>query len=206
MLSDNVTGGAAIILAAGGSTRLGRPKQLLSYHGETLVARTVRIVQAISFSPIVLVTGANAPEVEAAVSAPDVHTVFNPDWQAGMGDSIRTGVAALLSENAAPVAVLLSVCDQPFLSEDLLRLLCETRHTTGKKIVASEYGETWGVPCIFDHAVLSELAALSGANGARSVTERYRKTGDAVAVSFPEGVFDIDTPADWERVSAKGRL
>ncbi|MBC8143800.1 MAG: nucleotidyltransferase family protein [Armatimonadetes bacterium] len=199
------SGVAAIILAAGGSTRLGRPKQLLSFGGETLVARVVRIVQAASFAPVVLVTGANAPEVEAATGASGVVAAFNPDWQAGMGGSIRTGVVALLAVNAPFDAVLLLVCDQPFVSEELLRRLCDTRESTGATIVASEYGGTWGVPCLFDKTVLPELAALDGASGARAIIERHRRSGDAVAVSFPEGVADVDTPADWERLGGVWR-
>ena len=204
MCADAVSAGVgAIILAAGGSTRLGRPKQLLMLHGETLVARVVRVVQAASLAPVVVVTGGNAPEVEAAVRGGGVHAVFNPDWQDGMGGSVRTGIATLLSESPAIAATVLLVCDQPFVGADLLRLLGETYHATGKKIVAAEYGGTWGVPCLFNRSVFAELAALDGASGARAVIERHRSAGDAMAVAFPKGDWDVDTPADWERIAGR---
>lgn len=191
---------AAVILAAGGSTRLGRPKQLLPYGGEVLVSRIARLTESCGCSPIVVVTGASASEVEAALqSLPLAQTVFNPDWETGMGSSASVGVSAALQSEIPFDAVLLLVCDQPLVSETLLRDICETYRRTGKSVVASEYDAIYGVPCLFDRSVLPELVALRGASGAKSVIERYRKAGDAISVPFPEGTLDVDTPADWER-------
>lgn len=199
---DNVTPVrvAAVILAAGGSTRLGQPKQLLRDHDETLVSRVARITDHIGCSPVVVVTGANASDVEAALeSVPFAHPVFNPNWEMGMGSSIRIGVSAILSEEISFDAVLLLVCDQPLVSETLLLRIYEAYRDSGKQVIASEYGDVWGVPCLFDKTVLPELLALSGASGAKSVIERHRKTGDAITVPFPGGAFDVDTPDDWQR-------
>ncbi|MBC8136439.1 MAG: nucleotidyltransferase family protein [Fibrella sp.] len=191
---------AAVILAAGGSTRLGEPKQLLRYQGEPLVARAVRSAGDIGSSPVVVVTGANAAAVEAALQpVPFARPVFNADWQAGMGSSIRTGIAAVLASDIFFDAVLLLVCDQPLVDETLLLRLCEAYRATEKKIVAAEYGDAWGVPCLFERSVLPELATLTGSGGAKPVIERCRRTGDAISIPFPGGAFDVDTPADWER-------
>lgn len=191
---------AAVILAAGGSTRLGQPKQLLRYHDETLVSHVARITGHIDCSPVVVVTGANASEVEAALKPMSfARPVFNSDWETGMGSSIRVGVSAILSVAESFDAVLLLVCDQPLVSETLLLRICEAYRDSGRQVVASEYGDIWGVPCLFDQAVLPELLALSGASGAKSVIERYRKMGDAITVPFPGGAFDVDTPDDWQR-------
>jgi molybdenum cofactor cytidylyltransferase len=191
---------AAVILAAGGSTRLGRPKQLLPYGGEVLVSRIARLTESSGCSPVVMVTGARASEVEAALqSLPLARTVFNPDWETGMGSSVSVGVSAALQSDIPFDAVLLLVCDQPLISETLLRDICETFRRTGRNVVASEYNDVWGVPCLFDRSVLPELVALRGASGAKSVIERYRKAGDAISVPFPGGALDVDTPADWER-------
>lgn len=191
---------ASVVLAAGGSTRLGQPKQLLRYAGETLVARTARTAITAGCHPVVVVTGANNIQVEAALEAlPSVRSVHNGDWETGMGSSTRAGILALDASGTEFDAVLLLVCDQPLVNEDVLLRLCAAHRETGSNVVASEYGGVWGVPCLFDRALLPELAALDGASGAKSVIERHRRIGDATAILFPGGAFDVDTPADWER-------
>ncbi len=191
---------ATVILAAGGSTRLGRPKQLLNFRGEPLVTRAARVAGNVGCFPVIVVTGANAPEVASALeSTPFVHPVFNPDWESGMGSSIAVGVSALLTRSAPFDAVLLLVCDQLLVSTESILRLCEAHRETGKSVVASGYGNVWGVPCLFDRVVLPELAGLRGAGGAKPIIERYREKGDAVSVLFPGGLCDVDTPADWER-------
>ncbi|MBC8139725.1 MAG: nucleotidyltransferase family protein [Fibrella sp.] len=191
---------AAVILAAGGSTRLGQPKQLLRFQGEPFVTRIARITDDIGCSPIVIVTGSSAPEVEGVLEPlPFTRTVFNPDWETGMGSSIRAGISALLADGTSFDAVLLLVCDQPLVSETLLFHISETYQDSGKKVVASEYNGIWGVPCVFDRDILPELAALGATGGAKSVIERHRRAKDAISVPFPGGAFDVDTPADWER-------
>ncbi|MBC7806105.1 MAG: nucleotidyltransferase family protein [Akkermansiaceae bacterium] len=191
---------AAVILAAGGSTRLGQPKQLLHFRGESFVTRAARVTNDVGCSPIVIVTGASAPEVEGVLEPlPFTRTVFNPDWETGMGSSIRAGISALLADGASFDAVLLLVCDQPLVSEALLFHISETYRNSGKKVVASEYNDIWGVPCLFDQDILPELADLGATGGAKSVIERHRRAGDAISIPFPGGVFDVDTPADWER-------
>ncbi|MBC8104173.1 MAG: nucleotidyltransferase family protein [Cytophagales bacterium] len=191
---------AAIVLAAGGSTRLGQPKQLLRSEDEPLVVRAVRAAETVASPPVIVVTGAETHSIEAALQAlPLAQAIFNPEWETGMGSSIRTGISALLAVGTPFDAVLLLVCDQPLVRDPLLRQLCAAYRETGKRVIASEYGDTWGVPCLFDRTVLPELAALSGGSGARSIIEAHRRAGDAAAVAFPSGAFDIDTTADWER-------
>lgn len=201
-MEEDTNGGriAAVILAAGGSTRLGRPKQLLVYEGEPLVTRVARVTRNVGCFPVVVVTGAESAGVVAALEGiASVRTVFNPRWESGMGSSIGVGVDVLQAEGPLFDAVLLLVCDQPLVDEALLRDICAVYRATGKKVVASEYGEIWGVPCLFDRSVLPELAALDGAPGAKSVIRRHRQSGDAITVPFPGGAFDVDTPADWQQ-------
>lgn len=191
---------AAVILAAGGSTRLGCPKQLLRCGDETLVSRIARLTTSIGCSPIRVVTGSSASEVDTALRGyPNVQTVYNPDWETGMGSSVSLGVSAVLQTDAAFDAVLLLVCDQPLVSETLLRDISRKYCNSVSKVVASEYNDVWGVPCLFDSSALPELVALRGTSGAKSVIERYRKAGEAFSVVFPGGALDVDTPADWAR-------
>lgn len=191
---------AAIVLAAGASTRLGRPKQLVIVHGETLLSRAVRAAHDANCSPIVVVLGANADAIQQAVptNTDDVLVVTNLDWEAGMGGSVAVGARHLQKDGDLPDAVALLLCDQPLVTAESVRALIATRRHTQAKVAASEYDAngTIGVPCVFDGSMLKELAALSGATGAKPILQKYRALGQVTAFPFPPGALDIDTPDD----------
>ncbi len=186
-----------VVLAAGGSTRMGEPKQLLRYEGMTLLGRAVSVALGSRCRPVVVVLGAGADGARAEVD-PRARVVVNEAWAEGMGSSIRCGVAAL-GEAAAAVVTL---CDQPFVTSELIDRLVEAHLDGGALVVASEYdaaGErTRGVPALFDRALFPELLALSGAQGAKRVVERH--ASDLVTVPAPEAAFDVDTPDDYGRI------
>lgn len=184
---------ALLLLAAGASTRMGRPKQLLSYHGRTLLRHAAETAVAAGCAPIVLVTGALHAELLAEIVGLPILAERNPDWETGMASSIRAGLAAVAA--AAPRAVLVMLTDQPLVTPELLRQLIVQQQATQAPIVAAAYGETLGVPAIFDKSLLPELLELQGAQGAGRLIARL---GTAVGqVAFPAGLLDVDTPAQY---------
>ncbi len=186
---------SAVVLAAGGSTRLGRPKQLLRVGGESLVARAVRAAGGPACSETIVVLGAGADAVRAELASLPVRTVVNAGWPTGIASSIRTGLSAV---DAAADAVLFVVCDQPALNAGVLDGLVEAFRAGTAGIVASGYAGTLGVPALFARSYFEELAALRGDTGARSVIRAH--SGDVVERPFAGGEEDVDTPEDARRL------
>ncbi|GAB3581318.1 nucleotidyltransferase family protein [Hymenobacter daeguensis] len=184
---------ALLLLAAGASTRMGRPKQLLPYHGKTLLRRAAETAVASGCAPIILVTGALHEALVAEVADLPIRAVHNAAWETGMASSIRTGLGALAV--ARPAAVLIMLCDQPLVTPELLRQLAAQHRQTQAPIVAAAYGDTLGVPAIFSQTMLPDLLQLQGQQGAvRLVASLGTLVG---RVPFPAARFDVDTPAQY---------
>ena len=187
-----------ILLAAGASLRLGRPKQLLPYKDKTLLRYSLEEAIASRAQSVVVVLGANADTLQKEVSGYPVHTTINELWQEGMASSIRSGIKAITEINPVIEGAILIVCDQPFITAELLNTLMFTHQTTGKGIVACTYGNTFGPPAFFHHSFFPELLQLKGDVGARSIVQK--NIGNVEAIPFPKGTFDIDTLKDYEFV------
>ena len=185
---------AAVVLAAGGSSRMGRPKQLLPFRGRTLLRHAAEVAVAAGGDPVVVVLGAAADRLRGELDGLPVTAVTNPDWQQGPGTSVRAGVAAL-PDGVTAVVVLLA--DQPFVTADDLRALIAARLASGLPMAASAYGGAVGVPAVFARACFPDLLALDPAAGAKKLLSRHP---DRVAVvPLAAGALDLDTPADYER-------
>jgi molybdenum cofactor cytidylyltransferase len=180
-----------IILAAGNSSRLGRPKQILRYRGRTLVTHVAGEALAAGLRPVVVVTGAYRAEVEEALKEQQVGIVYNPDWETGMASGIVCGLSYLLSRHPDMTAVIISVCDQPFISSELLFQLINTHDASGKGIVACAYADSMGTPVLFEHPYFEQLLKLSGSEGAKKLLRQH--PADLATVNFPDGQIDIDT-------------
>ncbi len=185
---------AAIVLAAGASTRLGQPKQLLTIGGESLLRRTARLAVQAGFSPVIVVLGSNAEQFESQFHDLEVHAVWNPKWPEGMASSLKCGLDAVEELKPIPANLLVLVCDQPKLSISILQALLNKHRSANAQITASSYAGIRGVPAIFSRAVFPELATLHGDKGARRVIARDHLRVDEV--DFPGGDDDIDTPDD----------
>ena len=184
-----------IILAAGASTRLGRPKQLLPWQGVTLLQHAVKTALTVTTQPVV-VTGANGEHLAAALDPGQVKMVFNPNWQQGIASSIRCGLQALLNRTPEPDQVIFMVCDQPFVTPGLLLDLINEQQKSRKPIVASAYADTLGIPTLFDKSLFPQLLDLQGDTGARRIIQG--NSADVASVVFEQGVYDIDTVVDYE--------
>lgn len=185
-----------VILAAGASTRLGTPKQLLRSGGKSLLLQAAQTALASVCKPVVIVLGAYAELLKQEVQDLPVQVVENPHWQEGMGGSIGTGIKAINSFSDNIEAVVLMLCDQPFVSVDLINNLVKTSGITKHSIVASQYQETFGVPTLFKRKLFEELLSLKSAEGAKKIITKYSSEVDSVA--FASGVIDIDTLDDYQ--------
>jgi molybdenum cofactor cytidylyltransferase len=189
---------AAVILAAGASTRMGRPKQLLEWQGGSLLRSITETAIAADCYPIIVVLGAYSDLIQSEVIDLPVQVVNNPEWQAGMGSSIRTGIKALLDLKTDAKAAVLLLCDQPFVSPQIIRQLRSSYDVTHQPIVASSYQDTIGVPALFDRKLFSELLGLNQLEGAKILIQRHLST--VKTIDFLQGSIDLDTPKDYQWV------
>ena len=178
---------AAVIVAAGGSTRLGRAKQLVPWGGETLLSRAVRMATEARCIPFV-VLGCNAEAIAGACDLSTCKIVVNPEWKQGMAGSIRIGVEAVRSIGAD--AAIVMTCDQPAVTAQHLRQLIEAGG--GRRVIASSYPGRRGVPAYFPGDSFRALQALQGDSGARDLLQH------ALSINLPNGELDIDTEAQLE--------
>jgi len=189
---------AAVILAAGESSRLGQPKQLLEFRGKTLVRGAVNAAIEANCSHVIVVTGDAHAEIKNAVAATNAILVQNSQWREGVGTSIRAGIQHLIDNAPEIDAAVLLVCDQPFVDRDLVAGLIALHSETGKPIVASAYADTLGVPALFDHSIFQELLRLDGHSGAKTIILSNRAR--VAEFSFPKGDVDVDALDDVKRV------
>ena len=187
-----------LILAGGSSSRLGQPKQLLPYHDKTLLEHTVDEAIATNMFPIALVLGANHDLILPIVEHKHITIVLNEEWREGMASSIRVGLSALLTQTPALQNVVIALCDQPFISSSLLLQLWKAKEESGKRIIASFYNNTAGVPSLFNCKYFNSLLMLQGNDGAKKLL--FAHPNDVEAIPFPPGAVDIDTTEDYERL------
>lgn len=185
----------AVLLAAGGSRRLGRPKQLVRFRGEALVHRAARLALEAGFAPVLVVIGAEPEAVAAALSDLPVTCVLNSEWPTGLAGSIRAGVAHL---PAGCAGALLLVCDQVALTVEHLVALREAFRAAPGLPAASAYGGGLGIPAVFPASLFPDLVRLQGDRGAKALLN----PGSATALVFPEGGREVDTLEDLVTLEA----
>ncbi len=192
-----------IILAAGASSRMQQPKQLLPYHEESLLTHTIKEAHK-SLMPVIVVLGATADSIKAKIKNIEEEIVINEEWESGMASSIKAGLQKAIADFKEIQNCIFSVCDQPYISSDLLQDLVDEKKKTGKKIVACSYADTLGIPCLFDKKYFEELLKLEGDHGAKSILQKYRN--DVASVDFEKGKIDVDTIKDYEELLKKQDL
>ena len=193
----------AVVLAAGGSTRLGSPKQLLEYGGRSLLRRAAEAALGAGCRPVVVVLGSSAEGLKNQLAGLEAHVVVNPAWGRGMGTSVRLGIETLDALAPGVDGALLTLCDQPLVGPGALASLLDAfRHADppGAVIAAALYDGTTGVPAVFGRAHFDELRAVPDGAGAKPVLSRHRLS--VIQVPMPEAAADIDTREQYERFSA----
>jgi molybdenum cofactor cytidylyltransferase len=187
-----------IILAAGNSSRLGEPKQLLQFQGQSLIRHIAEAAVEVVGSRTLIVTGSNSGLIEQELRGLPCQFAFNADWQEGMSASIKTGIRTLESSNIPVKGAVLAVSDQPFVTAGTFRALIQIFEEPGKGIVASQYGGSLGTPAFFAASYFPALLQLTGAEGAKKLFKRF--PDDVSAYPFPQGSIDIDTQDDYKRL------
>jgi molybdenum cofactor cytidylyltransferase len=184
---------ALVMLAAGGSRRMGRPKQLLPIDGTPMVLRAVEAAVGSMARPVIVVVGAHAEAIEPLLEGRAIHVVVNRSWADGMGSSVRAGVRELVARAPEARGVVIALADQPNLRAGHITRLLEVHQTSGKSMVTALRSGVMTPPVYFGAEHFPALLSLQGEGGARSL---LRDHPEEVAVVPMEELADIDTPAD----------
>lgn len=182
-----------LLLAAGNSSRLGQSKQLVEVNGMPLLRKSAITALQTNY-PVLVVLGAQANEHQKVIADLKTEVVLNPDWRLGMGSSLKTGLNLLVEKYPALQAVLVLVCDQPYLTTTHLNTLIHKLETESQAIIASAYAYTWGVPAIFRKELFTNLLQVADAAGARKIIQQL--SDQVHSVKFENGEIDLDTPQD----------
>jgi molybdenum cofactor cytidylyltransferase len=185
-----------ILLAAGSSSRMGSPKQLLLFNGKTLLRRAAEVGIDSGCSPVVVVLGHDAARMQSELENLPIIIAVNSDWQTGMGSSIRAGIEHL--EKSAVDAAVVMLCDQPHINTSAICRLLEVYREKSGSVVAASYGETLGVPAIFPRRFFLALMQLPAGSGAKQLLMKH--PADAIGVPMIEATVDVDTPDDYQKL------
>lgn len=176
-----------ILLAAGGSSRLGTPKQLHPHQETTLLRYSSSQALASKAKSTYVILGSEAERMAEELKGLSPQIVMNPDWRSGMSTSIRAGIHALPS---SVDAALIMLCDQPPVTTELLNAIITTYQSSHNPIVACEYHGTQGVPALFDKVFFPKLLQLKGDSGAKQIILDH--PDQVTLIPFPDGIVDVD--------------
>lgn len=186
-----------LILAAGNSSRLGEPKQLLDFKGKSLLRHVAEESLKITKS-VVVVTGANSIEISKEINDLKLIITENRIWNEGMGSSIYIGFNQLLNSFPAIENCIVSVCDQPFIEASVFSELIQMQQDSQKGIIASKYADTVGTPVLFTKRYFTDLSKLTGQEGAKKLLQKFKD--DIAEINFEKGAIDIDTQNDYQQL------
>lgn len=187
---------AAVVLAAGASSRMGRPKQLLPWgpDDEPMLRQVVRVALAAPVERVIVVLGCTADEIAPVLAGLPVQIVLNPAWAKGLSTSVRAGLEAIGPGDEAALFVL---GDQPHLTAKTLAAVVGRYRRTRADIVIPAAGERRGAPALFSRALFHELSTARGDRGGRAIIERHPEQIATVVVPDPALLADVDTPGDY---------
>ena len=189
-----------IILAAGRSSRMGEPKQLLPWKGTFLLDFIIRKVTKITNNRIIIVLGSNYNSIKTKIEDKGVDIVKNEDWDKGLGVSIAKGVSFALQDKE-PDAILISLADQPLIPENYLLKMMNSFKGAPEYIIASNYGDNkLGVPALFGANYFNDLMTLQTDKGAKSIILKNLKSVEALNAQKFLG--DLDTREDYQKLYA----
>jgi molybdenum cofactor cytidylyltransferase len=192
-----MSGPGLIILAAGASTRMGRPKQLLPWNGRTFLRHACETALATSLRPVLVVLGCEAAACAQELAGIEVELTTNLHWPQGMGTSVSCGIAALERNTPDASGALVMLVDQPDLTSSFLESILAQWLKGDHAIAATQYAEGGGVPALFSRAFFSELKTLNSDRGARQIIARDKSR---VVLLKPQGeLADLDTPEVFEQ-------
>lgn len=187
-----------IILAAGASTRLGRPKQLLKFQNNSLISNSVKSAINSKSKKTLVVLGSNSELIKKEIEDFPIEILENKNWKEGMSSSIKCGLNYFIKEKAETNAVVIMLCDQPLIDNNHLNFLIDKFSETEKPIVATQYENSVGVPALFSNNFFDELLTIKGDKGAKQLIQNNLNKTEIIKV--PEAELDIDTIEDYEKL------
>ncbi len=149
---------------------------------------------------VLVVLGAEATQHKKSIEISPVEIVFNEDWKKGMGNSLKKGMQYVINHYPETEAVIIMVCDQPYLTASHLKDLVARYQEGSVEIVASVYNQTKGVPALFSKNLFNQLLSLDDAQGARKIIGQH--SGSTISIPFERGEIDIDTPDDLKKIQS----
>lgn len=185
-----------IILAAGSSSRLGYPKQLVEFRGISLLQHSLEVAESLEFDIQILVLGAKAGEIKKEIDSRKFEVVINESWEEGMGTSISKGVTEALKIEKELDHIVMLLSDQPFVTKEKIQELIRVQLKNDKPATFSQYAGEVGVPAIFSREVFADLKKLKKDQGAKKLILNNEIRYETV--KFEGGNFDVDTPEDVE--------
>ena len=188
---------AAILLAAGRSSRMGQHKLLLPLGDRPVLVHVVETILASQTRPLIVVVGYQAEQIRAILSPykSKLAIINNPDYQQGMSTSLRKGIETLMTSYPTVNGALIVLGDQPLMTAHILDSMIEAKQTTDKRIIAARYSGKRGNPTLFDASLFPELMEMTGDEGGRKVLERHRLEMAMVDMDEDMPNYDVDT---WE--------
>ena len=186
-----------LILAAGNSSRMGTPKQLLKIKNTTLLEHTLNCAIESRVESIAVVLGADSYRIQKSIPGSNVTVIVNQDWRTGMGSSIKLGLKKILSQNINTQATIILVCDQPTLKAGHINKMVEMYLLKSPFAVASSYKDVFGVPVLFDRTLFSHLLTIEDHKGAKEITANLRER--LILVPLAGGEIDLDTMEDYQQ-------
>jgi molybdenum cofactor cytidylyltransferase len=189
----------AVILSAGESSRMGRPKALLPIDGVRFIEKIVTALKATRVGRIVVVLGHNAAELRQKITDLPVDLVINPDYKRGQLTSLLAAIHSIEADKDAERVdgILVHLVDHPYISADLVDLMIERFYETKKLIVAPRYQNRRGHPVIFSRALFGELLAAPLDQGAKAVVHAHRNDTLEIDTNDEGAIIDIDTPEEY---------
>ena len=187
-----------LLLAAGSSSRMGKPKMLLLFNGKTLLQHVIDETKKVNENKLLVVTGCYHSLLNEILLQQQIDFIENQNWEEGMGSSIQKGITYIIQHCHNVNSVIILVCDQPYISAALLDELIAVKQQTHKGIIASAYNDTTGTPVLFDEKYFEQLALLKGQYGAKKLVQQFKN--DVASVVFSLGEVDIDTKEDYDRL------
>ncbi|WP_235890210.1 nucleotidyltransferase family protein [Flavobacterium gawalongense] len=198
VMSYNIKQCGIIILAAGSSSRMGKPKQLLEFDGMTLITHVSKIACQSKLYPVIAVLGANVDLIQANLDVPGLDIVINENWKEGMASSLLKGLNSMNEMYPHVDGVIILVGDQPHINNQHIDQLIDSQNKSGLPISACSYAGIMGTPALFHKTVFPELMLLKGDIGAKKIIKKRKQ--DVATVFFDKGVVDIDTLEDYENL------
>ncbi|MGC6431562.1 MAG: nucleotidyltransferase family protein [Jejuia sp.] len=189
---------AIAILAAGASSRMGSPKQVLKWGNTSLLEHAITNSKKSNAKEVIVVLGANNDTISSQITTDDVSVVINKEWEKGLGRSIASAVLYVLDSNKVE-GLLIVLADQPFVTSTYLNEMILTFNLNTGKIIATAYdSDRFGVPALFDKSYFEELSRLVGDEGAKAILKKYNHQVVVLSPDFQN--WDIDTKEDYKRL------